>query len=177
MHKRTLSTAVLTLVLSASALTAGAGTAAAASPGAGTGTGTGTGTNTGTSADATVRQQADQIMNLSYEEFARTPRTTPFNWTTDGCSVPGPFAPYRQVFHLACTQHDFGYRNYGGNHELKLSPTRETKNWIDGRFRTELIRTCENTYKTPLRHQSCLAAADAYYFGVNTTPTADRAFF
>ncbi|WP_405805695.1 phospholipase A2 [Streptomyces sp. NBC_01187] len=156
--RRTLPAATLTLALTTSALTAG--TASAVAP-----------------PETTVRQQADQIMNLTYEEFARTPHITPFNWTTDGCSVPGPFAPYRQVFHLACTQHDFGYRNYGGNHELKLSPTRETKNWIDGRFRTELIRTCENTYKTPLRHQSCLAAADAYYFGVNTTPTADRAFF
>ncbi|GAA2631427.1 phospholipase A2 [Streptomyces axinellae] len=162
MHKRTrrrvLSTAVLTLALSGGALTTGAASAVAPP-------------------EATVRQQADQIMNLGYEEFARTPHITPFNWTTDGCSVPGPFAPYREVFHLACTQHDFGYRNYGGNHELKLSPTRETKNWIDGRFRTELIRTCENTYPTPLRRQGCLTAADAYYLGVHTTPAADKAFF
>ncbi|MDJ1132469.1 phospholipase A2 [Streptomyces iconiensis] len=123
-----------------------------------------------------VRQQADRIMSLSYGEFAETPRIAPFNWTTDGCSVPSSITPYREVFELACNLHDFGYRNYGGKHELKLSPTRETKNWIDGRFREEMVRTCRDTYKTPLRQTSCVSAAETYYQAVNKSPQAERAF-
>ncbi|MFC8920790.1 phospholipase A2 [Streptomyces sp. NPDC057116] len=123
----------------------------------------------------TVREQADRIMNLTYREFARTPRVAPFNWTTDGCSVPTGYAPYSEVFRPACVQHDFGYRNYGANHELRLSPTRETKNWIDGRFRTEMERVCQDTYLTPLRHLNCVNAAQAYYLAVSVG--GDRAFF
>lgn len=133
---------------------------------------------TGTGAGApTVREQADVIMNLTYEDFARAPHTAPFNWTTDGCSVPSGFTPYSKVFKPACVLHDFGYRNYGGNHELKLSPERETKNWVDGRFRTEMKRICDDRYKTPLRHRGCRTAAAAYYEAVNKSPQADKAFF
>lgn len=127
-------------------------------------------------ASETVRERADQIMGLTYEEFARTPHVAPFNWTTDGCSVPVSFTPYRKVFRPACDLHDFGYRNYGGNHELKLSPTRATKNWIDGRFHDEMIRVCKNTYKTPLRREGCFAAAAAYFEAVNKTPQGAHAF-
>lgn len=79
-------------------------------------------------ADPALREKADRIMNLTYRQFASTPHIPPFNWTTDGCSVPGGSLPYRKVFRPACVQHDFGYRNYGARHELKLDPTRETKN-------------------------------------------------
>ncbi|MGW8376836.1 phospholipase A2 [Streptomyces sp. ODS28] len=113
-----------------------------------------------------VREQADRIMNLGYAEFARTPHVAPFNWTNDGCSVPTGYTPYRKVFEPACVQHDFGYRNYGALHELRLSPTRETRRWIDGRFRTEMRHICEDTYTTPLRLHGCLAAADAYHLAV-----------
>lgn len=137
---------------------------------------------TGVAADSTpavtgpaVREQADRIMNLTYREFARTPRVEPFNWTTDGCSVPTGHAPYSEVFRPACVQHDFGYRNYGAHHELRLSPTREAKNWIDSRFRTEMERVCQDTYFTPLAHINCVNAAKAYHLAVGFA--GDPAFF
>ncbi|MBO8185641.1 phospholipase A2 [Streptomyces spirodelae] len=122
-----------------------------------------------------VRAEADELMNLPYGEFARAPHVPPFNWTTDGCSVPTGYAPYSEVFRPACVQHDFGYRNYGGNHELKLDPTRKTKNWIDGRFRTEMRRICDDSYKTPLRHTNCVNASRAYYLAVQLA--GDSSFF
>lgn len=139
--------------------------------------GTGVAADTGPAAVAepTVREQADWIMNLTYHEFARTPRIQPFNWSTDGCSVPTGYAPYSEVFRPACVQHDFGYRNYGAHHELRLSPTRETKNWIDKRFRTEMERVCQDVYVTPLPHLNCVNAAQAYYVAVSVG--GDRAFF
>ncbi|MGI5478954.1 phospholipase A2 [Streptomyces lavendofoliae] len=126
-------------------------------------------------ADPAVRAEADRIMNLTYRGFARTPHVEPFNWTTDGCSVPVGFAPYSQVFRPACVQHDFGYRNYGAHHELRLSPTRETKNWIDGRFRTEMERICQDTYVSHLAGLNCANAARAYYVAVSLG--GDAAFF
>ncbi|WP_240662655.1 phospholipase A2 [Streptomyces sp. WAC 06738] len=105
----------------------------------------------------------------------RNPARPPFNWTTDGCSVPTGYAPYSEVFRPACALHDFGYRNYGGKHELKLSPTRETKNWIDDRFRTEMRRICDDRDGSPLSHLTCLNAAEAYYEAVQLG--GDSSFF
>ncbi|MDQ0988910.1 phospholipase A2 [Streptomyces sp. V3I7] len=125
--------------------------------------------------EPTVREQADVLMNLPYEQFNAAAHVPPFNWTTDGCSVPTGFAPYSRVFQPACVQHDFGYRNYGARWELKLDPTRSAKEWIDGRFRTEMHRVCDNTYTLPLTHAGCDNAAEAYYAAVRIG--GDRAFF
>ncbi|MGI5351317.1 phospholipase A2 [Streptomyces sp. CA-250714] len=126
-------------------------------------------------ADPAVRAQADRLMKLSYREFAKARHVAPFNWTTDGCSVPIGLTPYREVFRPACVQHDFGYRNYGRNHELKLDPTRKTKNWIDGRFRTEMRRICADRYAEHRRLRNCRSAAETYYLGVQIG--GDGAFF
>ncbi|WP_431984828.1 phospholipase A2 [Streptomyces qinglanensis] len=126
-------------------------------------------------ADPAVRAEADRLMELTYRQFAAARHTPPFNWTTDGCSVPAGLLPYSKVFRPACVQHDFGYRNYGGNHELKLDPTRATKNWIDGRFRTEMRRICDDRYSAAGRHRNCRRAADTYYAGVRIG--GDKAFF
>ncbi|MGA5407541.1 phospholipase A2 [Streptomyces lavendulocolor] len=133
------------------------------------------GAATAPAADPAVRREADRIMHLTYREFARTPRVQPFDWTTDGCSVPVGYAPYSQVFRPACVQHDFGYRNYGARGALRLSPTRETKNWIDNRFRTEMERVCQDTYATPLAGLNCMNAARAYHVAVSLG--GDGAFF
>ena len=130
---------------------------------------------TGFAAAPTLREQADAIMNLTYVEFAETPHVPPFNWTNDGCSVPTGYAPYSEVFRPACVQHDFGYRNYGADHELQLSPTRETKNWIDGRFRTEMRRICDDRESSRLSHLACVNAAEAYYGAVQLG--GDSSFF
>ncbi|MFG7943922.1 phospholipase A2 [Streptomyces cacaoi] len=164
--RTSLPTTAAALVLTAAGTLGSAGTAVAASaPG------------TAAPADPAVRTAADRIMNLTYQEFATTEHVAPFNWTNDGCSVPLKFTPYKEVFRPACNLHDFGYRNYGGGHELKLSPVRETKNWIDGRFLTEMKRICDDRYPLPVGHTACQVAARAYYEAVNKTPTADKAFF
>ncbi|MFE9339646.1 phospholipase A2 [Streptomyces sp. NPDC007063] len=126
-------------------------------------------------ADPAIRAEADRLMELTYREFAAVRHSPPFNWTTDGCSVPTGLFPYREVFRPACVQHDFGYRNYGGNHELGLDPTRATKNWIDSRFRTEMRRICDDRYSAAGRHRNCRRAADTYYTGVRIG--GDKAFF
>ncbi|MGP3988864.1 phospholipase A2 [Streptomyces sp. 3N207] len=126
-------------------------------------------------ADSAVRAEADRLMGLSYQEFAKARHVAPFNWTTDGCSVPIGLAPYSEVFRPACVQHDFGYRNYGRDHELKLDPTRKTKNWIDGRFRTEMRRICADRYPEQRRFHNCRSAAETYYLGVQIG--GDGAFF
>jgi phospholipase A2-like protein len=91
-----------------------------------------------------VRQAADRIMALHYDDFARHPRVTPFDWDTDGCSSP---VPVDRLFREACAMHDFGYRNYGRHYRgLNLSPTRETKSWIDGRFLEEMRLICADHY-------------------------------
>ncbi|MFE6286498.1 phospholipase A2 [Streptomyces sp. NPDC057877] len=87
-----------------------------------------------------VRQTADLIMNLRYYDFTNHPKIPPFNWSNDGCSGPQEF---KDLFTEACNQHDFGYRNYGHQYGgLNLSPTRETKDWIDTRFWHEMRQTC-----------------------------------
>ena len=145
-----------------------AGTAAAAAPERPVAAGTPSPAQmqVGELAKPTVREEADRIMNRTYRQFAVAPHTAPFNWTNDGCSVPTGYAPYSKVFRPACVLHDFGYRNYGAKHELKLDPTLRTKNWIDGRFRTEMRRICDDRYRTPLAHLTCTNAAQAYYLAV-----------
>ncbi|MBQ1162165.1 hypothetical protein KBZ21_29485 [Streptomyces sp. A73] len=126
-------------------------------------------------AQPSVRAEADRLMKLTYRQFAEAPHRPPFDWTTDGCSVPTGQFPYSKVFRPVCVQHDFGYRNYGGNGKLKLDPTRRTKNWIDGRFRTELRRICDHEFTDAQRNRNCRNAADTYYLGVQLG--GDSAFF
>lgn len=125
--------------------------------------------------------RANQIMSLEYEQFVQTPHEAPFEWSTDGCSSPVPADPYRTVFDSACRQHDFGYRNYGAHYALKLSVTRETKDWIDTRFSAEMRQTCEDEYVPapnpggPSDLEACLGAAGAYSTAVRRN--GDPSFF
>ncbi|GAA3106658.1 phospholipase A2 [Streptomyces rectiviolaceus] len=169
--RRKFSTTIATLALLTGGAVGGSWAAAGSSLAAGA-----TASSPDTSASApTVREKADRIMNLPYQQFAVTPQIPPFNWTNDGCSVPTGYAPYVEVFRPACVLHDFGYRNYGARHELKLDPTRATKNWIDGRFRTEMRRICDDKYRTPLAHLNCTNAAEAYHLAVQFG--GDSSFF
>ncbi|MDQ3790293.1 MAG: phospholipase [Actinomycetota bacterium] len=108
-----------------------------------------------------VRADADRIMNLTYVDFANHPRVAPFDWSTDGCTGIGEsFAP-------ACVQHDFGYRNYGNQGALKLSPTEETRAWLDERFWHEMRRLCFDTHgPSGGATNGCLGAARVVYDGV-----------
>lgn len=112
---------------------------------------------------AGVREDADRIMNLSYGDFAEHPRDEPFDWSTDGCTGIGEF------FAPACVQHDFGYRNYGAQGTLKLSPVEDTRKWIDDRFLSEMRRLCRDTYgQSGSETDGCLGAAAFVYQGVRT---------
>ena len=108
-----------------------------------------------------LRADADRIMNLTYGDFANHPRVEPFDWSTDGCTGIG------ETFAPACVQHDFGYRNYGNHGALKLSPTEETRAWIDERFWHEMRRMCFDTHgPSGGATNGCLGAAGVVYDGV-----------
>ncbi|GAA2067286.1 hypothetical protein GCM10009801_14510 [Streptomyces albiaxialis] len=126
----------------------------------------GAGVATAESSPELVRK-ADRIMALPAEEFATTEHTPPFDWTTDGCSVPGGMAPYMKLFTPACALHDFGYRNYGSHARgLSLDPTPGRKKAIDTRFLEEMQRTCDKKRPDPIRHTACYGAAQTYYDAV-----------
>ncbi|QEU92132.1 hypothetical protein CP970_15570 [Streptomyces kanamyceticus] len=106
---------------------------------------------------ADVRGEADRIMGLSRLDFINHDHIPPFDWDTDGCT----FWP-DGVFYEACAQHDFGYRNYGnhGSTHLSLSPTEETKAWLDERLHNQMRFACnENWPAGSASHTSCLAQA------------------
>jgi hypothetical protein len=89
-----------------------------------------------------LRQQADKYMMTSMNDFLLTKVDTPppFNWSDDGCSFPPPaFVPFQ--FQDPCRRHDFGYRNYGSS-GLALSPTEDTRHWIDDVLFVDWLDTC-----------------------------------
>jgi hypothetical protein len=114
---------------------------------------------------AVSRKEADRIMNLNYREFAKLRKlpTRPegYRWDTDGCTPK--WAP--KYFTEACYIHDFGYRNYGSARKdaPHLSPTQETKNWIDKRFQEEMYNICADQAKTEKGRAVCKEKADQLY--------------
>jgi hypothetical protein len=100
-------------------------------------------------AQADTKGLADAIMNMHYETFivyAGVSSPRPFDWSTDGCSPPTP-SSLRRLFSQPCEQHDFGYRNYGSSDGgLRLGPNEKTRDWIDGRLRTEMGRLCDRSF-------------------------------
>ncbi|MDI3388244.1 phospholipase A2 [Streptomyces sp. B-S-A8] len=119
---------------------------------------------------------ADRIMALPVERFVTVEHVAPFDWSTDGCSVPGEAVPYKKLFTPACTQHDFGYRNYGSRAgTLALDPTPARKAAIDARFLEEMRRICDRERPGPIRHTACYGAARTYYDAVRIA--GDPAFY
>jgi len=120
------------------------------------------------------REQADRIMQMNYKEFAelRQSATRPqgYRWDTDGCTPD--WAP--KYFTRACYLHDFGYRNYGSarKNAPHLSPTQQTKDWIDKRFYQEMANICNNEAKTDKGRAICKRKADALYDHVKKGRTA-----
>lgn len=117
--------------------------------------------------------RAREIMNMSYQEFARLPHEGPFEWSNDGCSSPMPADPYREYFQPACVQHDFGYRNFGGHYGKGYGTDRRTKNWIDAHFRDEMQRICDSrpdvpnpTPGAPSSRVYCYNGLTSYYYAV-----------
>jgi len=122
------------------------------------------------------RARADGFMNMTYTGFAAAAanRPTPFNWGTDGCSIPPqvPLSPavkysLENLFRGPCKQHDFGYRNYGRG--LKLGRDEGTRDWIDGRLLTEMRRVCARSFPSwwqAANKAACRGEANAFYVAV-----------
>jgi len=126
------------------------------------------------SAQQVSRAQADKIMQLNYKAFAelrKSPkRPQGYRWDSDGCT-PDWAPPY---FTRACYLHDFGYRNYGSARKdaPHLSPTQQTKDWIDKRFYEEMVNICNDEAKTTKGLATCKQKAVALYDHVKKGRTA-----
>lgn len=114
-----------------------------------------------------ARADVGWLMNRPYGEFldfkaAAQNRANPLRliWDDNGCSAPwqanlvrsrvGLWAGY---FNGPCQQHDFGYRNYGTDGTGKgLSPTEDTRRWVDDRLRTEMNRVCDKIIRYMIPH-------------------------
>lgn len=112
------------------------------------------------------RAEADRIMRLdgaAYTAVRASPtRPRAYDWTTDGCTLtPRPWA---LSFRPACRLHDFGYRNYGRG--LRLGRDERTRRWIDGRFRTEMLRLCAARPARRYARSLCRIEASTMYLVV-----------
>jgi hypothetical protein len=128
--------------------------------------------------------EARAIVDEHYNDFVRHPHPAPFDWSTDGCSVPmfaraaafvsSPSLGFglqhaMDVFRPACELHDFRYRNFGKG--LHLDQNENTRAWIDHRFWREMARICDDYYeawydKLDGEWESCEAWAKAFYAAV-----------
>ena len=130
-------------------------------------------------AGPTLRQRANAIMNKTYSAFIAYKRHVhpkPFDWSSDGCSIPGRGVPgwvgslvrsVANLFNQPCQLHDFGYRNYGKG--LKLGPDEGTRHWIDDRFYHEMQRLCNDKYHAWYRwanKEACLNEAHGMFLAV-----------
>ncbi|MFF5084032.1 phospholipase A2 [Actinoplanes sp. NPDC000266] len=89
-----------------------------------------------------------------------------FDWDTDSCSWPTPDS-WRRLFHPACQQHDFGYRNFGKG--LTLGRDEATRRWIDDRFAVEMKAICNYRFSDWTQYanlQACFKEADGMYGAV-----------
>ncbi|WP_216322784.1 phospholipase A2 [Deinococcus aestuarii] len=108
-----------------------------------------------------TRLAADDKFTGNLSSYKRTyPR---FNWSNDGCSVPHLPEKFRKmiVFHPACVQHDFGYRNARSYPNLMNENHRE---WVDGQFKQHMRAICSrrNIFLRP----GCYADAQAFWLAV-----------
>ncbi|ADV67924.1 phospholipase A(2) [Deinococcus maricopensis] len=97
--------------------------------------------------------------NLAYNK-----RTFPrFNWGNDGCSIPGlPDAASKYiVFHPACVQHDFGYRNARAYPNLM---NENHRGWVDGQFKEHMRTICSK--RNILLRPGCYADAEIFWAAV-----------
>jgi hypothetical protein len=94
-----------------------------------------------------------------------------FDWTNDGCSAPLLGNTGRAYnFLLACTRHDFGYRNlhrlerrYGTGHTFWNAVNRRR---VDRQFLFDMQQHCR--HRTWFLRPSCFLSAWLYYVAVRT---------
>ncbi len=128
-----------------------------------------------TAGAATLRQQADTIMNKDYVSFVNYKKSVlskagpyTFDWTDNGCSAPYFFlAAAAAEFNAPCQLHDFGYRNYGAGF-YHLSVTESTRLWIDQRFLAEMRRRCVDKYVVLSARNDCYSWANGFYNAVRS---------
>ena len=120
-----------------------------------------------------LKDEVDTYMNMSMARFKSAKATTPgpFNWSADGCST-SPAYPGGFNFKDACNRHDFGYRNYGKG-SIKASPFDATREFVDNRFRSDLMNECAR-YSGSAR-TDCEGYAQSYFLAVRTQ--AGKAFY
>ena len=87
-----------------------------------------------------LRGEADGFMALPFAEFltVKSQEPPPFDWSDNGCSFVNIVVP--EELNIACSRHDFGYRNYGEG--LSFSPDENTRHWIDRILLQDLQLTC-----------------------------------
>jgi hypothetical protein len=127
----------------------------------------------------TLSQRAHAIMDKTYGAFIAYKQhvhPAPFDWHSDGCSIPGKGVPgsvgtlvksVANLFNQPCQLHDFGYRNFGTG--LKLGPDENTRHWIDDRFYHEMQRLCNSKYHAWYRianKEACLNEAHSMFLAV-----------
>lgn len=97
-------------------------------------------------ADAFAQRKADFVGHGCWVGEAGCNKPFPYNqfdWSDDSCSWTPPYL--RERFHIACIQHDFGYRNFGKG--LTLARTENARAWIDNRFKAEMYRICGKLFQ------------------------------
>ena len=100
-----------------------------------------------------------------------------YTWSHDGCSAPWwtPTTRQRTVFHRACIQHDFCYRN-GRRFWAWSTWLSAVRPRCDSRFLTEMYRLCDrqrNNGSLPPSHpvtisawRTCRGDAEQFYSAV-----------
>ncbi len=129
--------------------------------------------------------EADTIDSLPLDEFislrhgratdnaadgsAGVSHTSPFDWTSNGCSWPTPKG-IDKFFNEACVRHDFGWRNFGNGMTLDKSDDRKAE--VDLRLRDDARDLCNRhgnpklNWSTTYRTIDCQSAADRLYAAV-----------
>jgi hypothetical protein len=112
-----------------------------------------------------LRTRADAYMTGTLADFltAKELAEPPFEWSDDGCSVLAPDLIFRQP----CLRHDFGYRNYSEN--LTLSPTADTRHWIDDILLQDWYDVCRE--EQPFPRFECFVQAWLMHQAVRQFPT------
>ena len=120
---------------------------------------------------AADRRGAEKIFYQTTPSFmaAKAKKGNGYDWDDNGCSVPNAvvivsatafFA--KMYFSNECKQHDFGYRNFGGN--LRLDPTEARRKSVDDHFLAQMMTRC-NSLVVGLK-QGCQLHAKAFYEAV-----------
>ncbi len=131
-----------------------------------------------------TKEEATRVFSMNNADFLQerssANRCEALNWRAEGtggsmCSVPSVAVQSIRLvetwlvpFSRACTQHDFGYYNFGNGGPLSLnldSSSNRRKN-VDEYWYAIMKNSVCNQQRVAIKKVSCLAAALLYYRGV-----------